>query len=231
MARRRIKPPSSVFSKEDIRRELKRDAKRDLAAKIRRLRAEAAAAKKRRAEAKRRALKSCQAERDAGLAKARGLYRDAATLRAEARRIKEDARKRSCRIEAKAVETEETAKVELARKELEAERAYRRELEGREQSQRSREQEQRALSKAAERRAESDDEVAANIEAEDPGLLPLWEKLKRSIKGSRLKSRTETFLQYVEEHPEEVIAARGETSDEAFAREAYGAAAYDEAPF
>jgi hypothetical protein len=206
---RRIKAPSGVFSKDEIRRELKRDAKRELAAKIRKLRTEAKAAKVRRAQAKREALRRCKTERGADLAKARGLYRDAATLRAEARRIKEDARNRSCRIEAKAVEAEEQAKVDLARKALEAERAYRRELEGREKSERSREQERRARTKGAEVRQATDEEIEANIEASDPGLVPLWRRVKRQLRRDvaklaergRKKSLEEALYEYAESNP------------------------------
>jgi hypothetical protein len=58
-------------------------------------------------------------------------------------------------------------------------------------------------SSARERHAESDDRVRKNIEA---ALIPLWERVKRGIKGSDKLSRTEAFLQYVHESPGEVLA-------------------------
>lgn len=56
----------------------------------------------------------------------------------------------------------------------------------------------RKLSTRAERRAESDDEVRNNL---PPELVPLWEQRKGKIKASRLRSRTEAFLEWVHDHP------------------------------
>jgi len=61
-----------------------------------------------------------------------------------------------------------------------------------------------------ERRGESDDEVRANISSE---LLPLFERVKRLIKASPRMSRTEAFLQYAEEHPDEVLVAIDDKTD------------------
>jgi hypothetical protein len=51
-------------------------------------------------------------------------------------------------------------------------------------------------------REESDDEVRSNLEAE---LVPVWNRIRRSVKGTPWISRTEAFLQWVEENPEEVV--------------------------
>lgn len=51
-------------------------------------------------------------------------------------------------------------------------------------------------------RAESDDEVRQNI---PPELLPTWELVKRGIGRSDRKSRTETFLEWVEAHQSEIV--------------------------
>src|SRR6185295_17647714 len=59
-------------------------------------------------------------------------------------------------------------------------------------------------------RGESDDEVRANI---PPDLVPLFERVKRGIKGSARESRTEAFLRYVEEHPREQFAAVDDATD------------------
>jgi hypothetical protein len=63
---------------------------------------------------------------------------------------------------------------------------------------------------------ESDDEVRQNI---DPELLPVWERVKRQIKGTPKISRTEAFLQYIEENPNEVAIIMEEAipSDDDFA--------------
>jgi hypothetical protein len=60
-------------------------------------------------------------------------------------------------------------------------------------------------SSARERLAESDDEVRQNIPAD---LVPLFERVKRTIKGSAHQSRTEAFLEYAEENPHEVVDAQ-----------------------
>jgi hypothetical protein len=54
-----------------------------------------------------------------------------------------------------------------------------------------------------ERQGESDDEVRQNIPA---GMARVFDKVKRHIKGSERKSRTEAFLEWAEENPGEVFA-------------------------
>jgi hypothetical protein len=66
------------------------------------------------------------------------------------------------------------------------------------------------LAKARERRAESDDEVRANI---PPELAYLFERVKRQIKGSPRRTRTEEFLEYAESHPDEELAAIEDKTD------------------
>lgn len=51
---------------------------------------------------------------------------------------------------------------------------------------------------AAERRTESDDEVRANL---GPDMLPVFEKVKRSIHATPRMTRTEAFLQFVHDNP------------------------------
>lgn len=64
----------------------------------------------------------------------------------------------------------------------------------------------RARSTGVARRSESNDAVRSNL---PPDLVPLFEKVKRQIKGSARKSRTEEFLEYAESHPSEVLDVRG----------------------
>jgi hypothetical protein len=54
-----------------------------------------------------------------------------------------------------------------------------------------------------ERKQEDDDSVRNNLPRE---LIPVFDKHRRSIKGSTRRSRTEEFLQWAEENPDEVIA-------------------------
>lgn len=60
-------------------------------------------------------------------------------------------------------------------------------------------------------RAESDDEVRANI---PPELVLLFERVKRSIKASDRMSRTDAFLHYAYEHPDEELAATEDKTDD-----------------
>jgi hypothetical protein len=92
-------------------------------------------------------------------------------------------------------------KVERARAALEAERTYRREMKRIEAGNKARFREEKRAS-AKERRGESDDEVAGNL---PPEYLDLWERVKRSIRGGPRMSRTEAFLKYAEEHPDELL--------------------------
>jgi hypothetical protein len=105
-------------------------------------------------------------------------------------------------------------KVQRARAELVAERKYRRDLARIECANRQRYKETRRATRA-ERQGESDDEVRGSI---PPELLPLWERVRRSIRGSSRMSRTEAFLHYAEEHPEEVLTVI-EDKTEAIVRE------------
>lgn len=102
--------------------------------------------------------------------------------------------------------------VARARAELKEERAYQREIRNIEANVRKRE---RPRSSAKERRQESDDAVRQNIPAE---LLPLFEKVKRHIKGSDRESRTEAFLHYAEENPGELDALIEASAEREIAR-------------
>jgi hypothetical protein len=57
-------------------------------------------------------------------------------------------------------------------------------------------------STARERAQESDDEVRNNLE---PNMVPVFDSVKKYIKGTPRKSRTEAFLQWAEENPGEVF--------------------------
>ena len=54
-----------------------------------------------------------------------------------------------------------------------------------------------------EREAESDDAVRRDL---SPELANVFNKVRRHIKGSELRSRTEAFLQWAEENPDEIYA-------------------------
>jgi len=54
-----------------------------------------------------------------------------------------------------------------------------------------------------EHEAESDDEVRRNL---SPDLASVFNKVRRHIKGSERRSRTEAFLEWAEENPDEIYA-------------------------
>lgn len=69
------------------------------------------------------------------------------------------------------------------------------------------------------RKSERLDEARADL---SPDLLPVFEAVKGTLKPSPRKSLTETFLQWVEENPDEANALRAEfaASDDSLIREA-----------
>lgn len=73
----------------------------------------------------------------------------------------------------------------------------------------------RLRSTRGERRAESDDEVRGNLPAE---MIGVFDKVRRHIKGSARKSRTESFLEWAEENPGEVWAMQSEQAERDLAR-------------
>lgn len=68
------------------------------------------------------------------------------------------------------------------------------------------------VSSAKERRQESDDYVRGNLPAE---LLPVWEAMKRTIKGGPRTTRTEAFLEWAEAHPDDVLSYQANDADRA----------------
>jgi len=62
-----------------------------------------------------------------------------------------------------------------------------------------------------ERAQEDDDAVRRNLPAE---LVPVFDSVRKRIKGSPRKSRTETFLEWAEENPGEIVALQQAEADE-----------------
>jgi hypothetical protein len=63
-----------------------------------------------------------------------------------------------------------------------------------------------------ERKQEDDDAVRNNLPAE---LVPVFDKHRRSIKGSARRSRTEAFLEWAAENPDEVLLVQQAEADKA----------------
>lgn len=73
----------------------------------------------------------------------------------------------------------------------------------------------KARSSSKERQQESDDAVVGNLPA---GLVPVFLKIRRQVKGGPRTTRTEAFLEWVEENPGEVYAIQSEQAERDLAR-------------
>jgi len=148
--------------------------------------------------------------------KARRLDRKAARLAAKEAKIQ--AALDECRRERHAIEQESgaliTEREEKLKQQLEDIRIYR-EVDRRNASIAKERRQERASAKV--RRSESDDEVLKNI---DPSLHPLFHRVKGTLPSNPRMSRTEAFMQYVHDHPDEAIPRWEATyTDTYFARE------------
>jgi len=68
---------------------------------------------------------------------------------------------------------------------------------------------------ATERRQESDDEVSSNLPR---GMVPVFLKVRRQIKGSPRMSRTEAFLHWAHDNSEEVYAIQNSDAEREIAK-------------
>jgi hypothetical protein len=131
--------------------------------------------------------------RDAAAAdrRARALALDARAARAQSER-------ELCALSKQSIRVERAAALAHVKDQRKEEVRFRKELLRLERRGTAKEKPQ---STARERAAESDDEVRRNI---PPEFVRLFNAIKKSIKATDRKSRTEAFLQYVEENPSEV---------------------------
>lgn len=186
-----------------IGRELARERatayKRSLREKLRALRAELVDAR----AAQRAAIVDAKAKcREDRIAVRERLKAQRAELIAELRKNAADARRaarETCALSKSAARSH--GRASKASTALRAEREYQAELKRIELGNRA---QRIGLAKASVRRSESDDEVRSNIA---PELVPLFERVKKSIRATGRKSRTEAFLEYAESHPREYLAA------------------------
>jgi hypothetical protein len=65
---------------------------------------------------------------------------------------------------------------------------------------------------ARERSQEDDDAVRNNL---PPELVPVFDKYRKSFKGSAKRSRTEAFLEWAEENPDEILVMQQAEADRA----------------
>lgn len=187
----------------EIAAEHKRRDREKLAA----LRAQIRDAKGRRKAAMGEAVTYCRSGRLAARerSKARVLELRAAAKEAIrlARLEERQAARSACALRKHEIRESPASSPQKARAALMVERHLQRELKRIEGEMRTRARRERTT--ASERSQESDDEVRQNIPAE---LVPLFERVKRSIKGSSRQSRSEAFMLYAEENPHEVVDAQ-----------------------
>ncbi len=174
--------------------------------------------KRRRKNAMSKIVARCRAGRQAakGRAKVRAVaIREEARALIKAARAEEKQKARAtCNARKEQLKRAALSTRERRRGELEAERKYQRELRRIEGSARKRKREQERTT-ALERQQESDDSVRQNV---PPELWPLFERIKRYIKGSTRQSRSEELMEYAERHPDEVVDAQEELSRREIAR-------------
>jgi len=186
-----------------LRRDIERDHRRKARAKLVELREQLRAARLSRKNALGDATLRCRAERIAVREKTRMERLLALEELRKALHAERQAARDTCAVRKEDAKKATSDAIQRARGELDAERKYQDDLKRIESGNRAR-RFATHRSSARERRSESDDEVRVNIPAE---LVALFERVKAGIKGSARETRTEAFLRYAEENPDEVLVA------------------------
>lgn len=164
---------------------------------------EAAARKVRRAEVD-AARARCHEGAEKAKAEADAAFARAVELAKVARALAKQAARDACAIDKAHARSEGDAAIAAKRIEREEARKLAAEVRRTERSKADAERERRKRDVRA-RSSESDDEVRANL---DPGLVPLFDLMRRRIKANPRQSRTEAFQHYAAEHPGEVLQAQ-----------------------
>ena len=193
----------AVRQRQALDRDRERSHRAKTVATLRQLREELRVARARRNDTLEEAKAKCRVERQALREKALARrQRTLAELRDTYAKERVEARE-ACLARKAQVHAEARDPIERAKGHWDAERKYQADLRRIEQGNRARHREVHRAH-VAERRSESDDEVRSNIPLDH---LALFERVKRAIKGTSRESRTEVFLRYAEEHPDEILAA------------------------
>jgi hypothetical protein len=193
-------PAQGRKQRRELMRDIARHHRREAREKLVSLRAQIRDARALRRIAIAQAKERCRAERVAVNARARAMKQRALEELREGLRRQRQVARDTCAAgltDARGI----VDKVQRARAELQAERAYRRDLRRIERANRAGRLQIRRPSRS-ERRGESDDEVRGNI---PPEFVGLWERVQGRIRGSDRMTRTEAFLQYAHDHPNEVL--------------------------
>lgn len=140
------------------------------------------------------AMSAARAEREAEL----GIIRERCGLARQ--KLKEQ-----CAAKRTRTRTTAKARIEAAKRDKREAHAFARAYRGAKPKTRRR---------AIEAIQESDSAVETEILAMTPELLPVWQQVKRGIKGGPRKSRAEAFFQYAEENAGEVQAILAELPED-----------------
>jgi hypothetical protein len=173
-------------------------------AELQRLREALRAARERRRRALTKARVSCRVARERVRDQIRA-YRSAefARINAEVREMRNAARNQ-CQARKHRIRSAGARALERHAAEFKAETQLQRRLG------RADRLGKRKRNTAIERRQESDDAVRSNLPRE---LVPVFDRVRRHIHGSRYRTRTEAFLEWAEEHPEDVLQYQGDATD------------------
>jgi hypothetical protein len=204
---------AKAFDRKALLRELRREEKSKLRERLRGLRARIREARALYRTKLAEARAFVKRERPAARQRARELrWRLHAELDERMRAEKAEARRvlAAAYDEARAIRDQ----IERDRAELRAEVTFQRSMKRIESGHRARKSELQRKGHAHDKLRESDEHVAGNIA---PELRPLWERVKGSIRASRHLSRTEAFLAYAHEHPDEHLHAVQDESEQRLA--------------
>lgn len=175
--------------------------------KLRALRSEIAEAKKRQRAAMRRAVELCRRGRLGVRARVKDYReRERERINREVSRMREEARTQ-CALRKARIRAAASSVGDRKRRALAEERKLQAQLRRYEQT---RKQKHAALRTGREARAESDDAVRSNL---PPELVPVFDKVRASVKAGPRRSRTEAFLEWAAENPAEVIALQQHDAD------------------
>jgi hypothetical protein len=186
--------------KKALIREREAADRRQARATLKALREAVREAKAKRKEARRAASARCRDARLAAKTRARELREAARKALVEAVRLEKQAARETCQRERQQADQTAGGAVRAAAEKAAAEARYQREL-----ARIERRADRRREASKRERRQESDEAVERDV---PPELVPLWRRVRRTIRGNARTSRLEAFLRYAEENPDDIVGAQ-----------------------
>ncbi len=122
-------------------------------------------------------------------------------------RLKRQELRESCALRATRARIQGTAEVEAGKRTRAEERKYEKMIRAGDKPSRL---QRTTRTTARERAQESDDAVRSNLPAE---MVPIFNAVRKAIKPTARKSRTESFLEWAEENSDEVFAMMSHQAD------------------